>query len=215
MFWTDLVGYAGGILIVVSLFRSNLKNQHLLHFIGSAIFTTYGILITSYPVILLHLALAGRNFHSWLHLRQKKDFFQLVETENRDDLFVRTFIEFHKKDIQNFFPHFHLKEIMKPQTILILRDYIPVGVFIFEINDEQDAEIHLDYVIPNYRDLKNAQFLYERIETSLQKRGIKFFSTRTSIGSHKDYLRVMGFEADPGDPGYFRRAIGAEVTANS
>ena len=117
----------------------------------------------------------------------------------------------HAEDIRRFFPRFDLRTIHQPVIVLILRDLRPVGLFVAEREGEDTLRIHLDYVIPEYRDLKSARYFYRNWRPSLRG-SVRRLTAHTDVVSHREYLKKVGFQADRshGD-GWFVRDVPADA----
>ena len=84
----------------------------------------------------------------------------------------------------------------------------PVSLFIGEVNTKGVVTIHLDYSRPEYRDLKNAQFLFNESQPLIKKHNIHTLETTSKIPSHQTYLRKMGFTEDINIPFLYRKRVG-------
>lgn len=71
----ELFGYLGSILIIISMLMTSVKKLRIINMIGSLIFTTYAIIIRSYPTALLNSFLVIINI---LHLMR------IFRNEKRD-----------------------------------------------------------------------------------------------------------------------------------
>ena len=83
---------------------------------------------------------------------------------------------------------------------------VSVGLFIYSEHGTR-IEIHLDYVVPNYRDLKNAHFAYDRHIDRFVAAGFREAQTRSTVPEHQKYLRRVGFQVSPDDPQLFTRPL--------
>ncbi len=100
-----------------------------------------------------------------------------------------------KKDIKIFFPYFDYEKNLLNKDFnyfFILRDLIPAGILIAE-KRENYHYIHLDYVIPAYRDFKIAKFIFKENLEYLCNRGFKILRTHASYNLHSEYLKKIGF----------------------
>jgi hypothetical protein len=70
-----------------------------------------------------------------------------------------------------------------------------------------EAEILLDYSIPDYRDLKNAKYLYYAALEFLKEKGIKNLIAKSRIDKHRNYLERVGFEEDTENKNIFRKKL--------
>ncbi len=108
-------------------------------------------------------------------------------------LFLENFLDYYKKDIFKFFPDFDPATITENNGYIILRNVVPVGLFIYEEKSDGIIEIKLDYIIPDYRDFKNASFTLSSQAELLKQRGFKTFITTSNISTHRNYLKKIGF----------------------
>jgi hypothetical protein len=65
----------------------------------------------------------------------------------------------------------------------------------------------LDYAIPDYRDLKNARFIYFAQSNHFSKKGYKILKTESNVKQHQKYLRKIGFIANAEQPDLFVKNI--------
>lgn len=69
----------------------------------------------------------------------------------------------------------------------------PVGLFIYEFIADHTIEVKIDYIRPEYRDFKNAKFLYQKELIKLKDQGVSVMRTQSEIVAHQRYLKRMGF----------------------
>lgn len=159
----ELFGYAASVIIAISLMMSSILKLRWLNLIGASLFSMYGFIIGSLPVGFLNLFIATINIYYLVRLKTKKELFKFLEI-NWTSNYLRYFLDFHKNEILKFIPDFNF--VVKENTIVLflLRDLIPAGLFLGEKLDDESLVIFLDYVIPEYRDLKLGKFLYGIIQ---------------------------------------------------
>lgn len=174
---------------------------------GAILFSVYGVVIGSLPVILLNFFNTAVNIFFLLQISRKKDFFTLLPLLKMRTLLLENFLNYYKKDILKFFPDFDAATITENNGFIILRNVVPVGLFIFEEKLDGIIEIKLDYIIPDYRDFKNASFTLSSQAALLKQRGFKIFTTVSNIGKHRKYLKKIGFVQSNHNPSEFRKEI--------
>ncbi|MBS4027046.1 MAG: YgjV family protein [Ignavibacteriales bacterium] len=207
MDWYHLIGYAGSILIAVALMMNNIWKLRWFNMFGAFTFAVYGLIIQSYPVVLLNTWNTCVNAYHLFIAARKKDYFSLLQLPEVKTNYLDRFLQFYGRDIEKFFPEFDWEKLTKPQGYFILRNLIPVGLFVYEIQSAETVAIHLDYVIPDYRDLKNAHFSFSEQVKNFHEKGFHRFETRTTIKAHREYLMKIGFERDGKDSSLFRKNI--------
>ncbi len=202
----EFVGYLGSVLVAVSLMMSNIVRLRWINLFGAAVFSTYGILIGAFPVFLLNGFITLVDIYYLIQLKKQRESFELLKISVPNSSFLRRFLQFHKESISGFFPEFDLHKLIDPQGIFILRNMLPVGLFIYE-EKAPYIRIHLDYVIPEYRDLKNARFLFRRTGEFIKDDYFDGFIVRSTVKAHRRYLEKLGFREMriDGTEWYFRR----------
>lgn len=201
----EIIGYAASILVAISLLSSNVIRLRIINLIGALTFVIYGMAIQAYPVAFMNGFIVIINIYYLRQFAARKDYFGFLP-EVKHSMFVAQFLSRYTEDIRQSFPEFDYPNIKNPQCIFILRNLIPVGLFIYEVNGNV-AEIKLDYVIKDFRDFKNAFFLYSRTEEIFGGSGVTRLSAQSSIPSHQKYLRKMKFQQDTDNPTQFWRDI--------
>jgi uncharacterized protein YlbG (UPF0298 family) len=187
----EIIGYIGSALIAISLLMSSIYKLRIINCIGSAIFSFYGFLIKSPSVFLLNAFLAVVNIYHIVMLKTKKDVFKFIKV-NYNDKILEYFILYNYNDIKQFFPEFDTEQLPFTECFLIMRNLVPVGVFIYK-NELYKAKILVDYVIKEYRDFKNAIAFFNSQEVKNQLSEIKEFYIETVNPKHIKYLKKVGF----------------------
>lgn len=202
----ELTGYAASLLVAVSLMMSNIWKLRWINLTGAVLFSVYGLLVKAYPVLAVNSFIVIVNIYYIVQLSKKKDYFTYISTSPGDPLLIK-FLEFYGKDIQKYFPGFSLKDLKDPECFFILRNLIPVGLFIYEAEEGRKANIKLDYVIADYRDLKNARFIYTSRSDMFSEKGLRSFVAFSSVKEHQEYLKKVGFRQSETNSSEFEREI--------
>jgi hypothetical protein len=205
--WTEWIGYAGSILIAASLLMSNIWKLRWINLGGVLLLAVYGLVLRSCPVFLLNTFIAGADAYYLYRISTRRDYFSLVRIAPDRSAIRDEFLNYYRADIARYFPEFDWSRLEQPQSIFVLRNLMPVGLFVYETQAAGVVNIAMDYVIPDYRDLKNARFFYAANQTALREQGFRTFATRSGIKAHQGYLRKMGFTTDEANPTCFRKSI--------
>ena len=189
----EFIGYLGSILVAVSLMMKSLLRLRIINLFGAFFFTTYGALLSAYPVAFLNGLIVCIDLYYLFQMWRQKDFFTFLEVSPQSE-YLRAFTNFYKDDIAGIIPNYaHQTE---PEDSLlcffILRNMVPAGLFITRVQGE-DAHIQLDYVIPNYRDFRVANFIFEDNAAFFTQRGIRRFVSESGSEFHRKYLERMQF----------------------
>lgn len=189
----ELFGYCGSVLVAVSLMMKNILKLRWINLAGASVFSIYGLLVEAYPVFVLNGFIAVVDVYYLLQMYNQKNYFSLMEV-NSENKFLNKFFEFHKTDILKFFPNFSLNKNDDQNYIFILRNLLPVGLIVYKKENSSEVHILLDYAIPDYRDLENAQYVYSSETEFFKGKGIKKIITESDVDAHKKYLLKIGFK---------------------
>jgi hypothetical protein len=188
----ELIGYLASILVALSLTMRSILRLRLINLLGAAFFTAYGLLIAAYPVAVLNGLIVGINLYYLYEMKRTKNYFTIVETRH-DAAYLHAFLRYYAEDIKRFSPSFGYSPTEQHLIWFILRDLVPVGLFIAEPNGQDGLVVQLDYVIPGYRDLRPGAFLYQQQAERFKVRGITHLTTLPETEAQRDYVERMGF----------------------
>tara|TARA_Y100001954_G_scaffold238961_1_gene309865 strand:+ start:5111 stop:5752 length:642 start_codon:yes stop_codon:yes gene_type:complete len=205
------IGLIASILIAISIMMTNVKAFRIINLIGASTFAIYGYLIDSIPVFALNFFNTCVDIFYLIKMKNQNEYFSINTTFKGDEFFIGEFLSYFKDDIKSFFPDFSLRRIEKPIIILTSRKMNPVSLFIGEMKEKGIVKIHLDYSRPEYRDLKNAQFLFNESQPLIEKHKIHTLETVCSVPKHQNYLLKMGFTEDAKTPFLYRKRVGTKA----
>lgn len=188
----ELIGYSASILIAISLTMRSILRLRVINSIGAACFVIYGLLIAAYPIAVLNGLIVGINLYYLRQMRRTENYFTILETHH-DSAYLREFLDYYREDIKRFFPSFTYSLTEQHLVWFILRDLVPVGLFIVEPKGSDGLFVHLDYVIPGYRDLQPGTFLYHQQAKRFREQGITRLETIPETEEQRDYVERMGF----------------------
>ncbi|KXK15226.1 MAG: hypothetical protein UZ14_CFX002000667 [Chloroflexi bacterium OLB14] len=187
----ELIGYAGSVLVAISLMMKSLVRLRVINMIGAIFFILYGLLIGAFPVAFLNSLILCVNLYNLWQMWQEKDSFKLMEVSH-DSPYLQNFLEFYRQDILKFFPTYLFKPKSDQLVVFVLRNMVPAGVLIVK-PDGEEAHIFLDFVIPGYRDFRAGRFLFEASAVFFNHKGIRRLISDSGNAQHESYLRRMGF----------------------
>ena len=201
--WVEGVGYLASLLVVVSLTQTRVLWLRLLSFSGSAVFTAYGFLIDSWPLVITNSVIMGINVYFLWRITTGREEFSLLEVSS-DSPYLLRFLEFHADDIAAAQPDF---TGVRPSdtVVLVLRDMVPTVAVVGRARDDE-FRVYLDYAIPSYRDFKAGQWLYERRADFFDRLGVETIVATGLTDMQRRYLRRSGFAL--GEDGKWRRRVG-------
>ncbi|MBE4324425.1 YgjV family protein [Vibrio parahaemolyticus] len=68
----EILGYAASVMVAISLTMKDIVKLRILNFIGCALFTAYGLMIDSWPVVLTNGFIACVNVYFLAKMQQEK-----------------------------------------------------------------------------------------------------------------------------------------------
>lgn len=190
----DLFGYLGSAVVALSLSMTNIRRLRWWNLAGALIFTAYGLLLGAWPVAVLNGYIVAIDAWYLLRLRRTRELFSLLDLPEHPSPFLRQFLDHHRGEMQSFFPDFDPERITHWRGLWILRDALPVGLFVYEPGAEPgEWVVLLDYVVPAYRDLQNARWLFNEAADALIARGARRLVADGGSPNHRRYLQKLGF----------------------
>lgn len=202
----ELIGYAGSLLVAISLMMQSVFRLRMINLIGALIFVLYGALIHALPVVLLNGLIVGVNIYYLVQMWNQKDYFKLMEVHYHSP-YLKNFVDFYQKEIREFFPSYLFKPQPDQLVLFVLRNMLPVGLLIVRPQGEE-AEVFLDFVIPGYRDFRAGTFLFEESALYFHEKGIKRLVSDAGNPRHESYLKRMAFQFRNGK---YERAVRADI----
>ena len=200
------IGYAASLIILGSLLMTNVFRLRLINLVGSLLFGGYGWLIGSWPVCVINLVIAGIDGWYLLQAMRVSAFFDLAPATSVGPEYLRRFFLFHERELMSYAPGLTLEDLQEACTCLIFRDLLPVGVFSYR-RAGADAEIVIDFMIPEYRDFKAGRYLYRTKRMFFKEQGIKRFRAVPRHPSQPKYFLKNGFVREEGQAGGFVNAL--------
>ncbi|MDX2140425.1 MAG: hypothetical protein SF123_20240 [Chloroflexota bacterium] len=188
----EIIGYIASAVVIVSLVMTSVLRLRIISFVGAILWFIYGVMLTAPPIYITNGIIIAINVYFLYQMLTAKHYFRLLEVD-RDSSYLRGFLEFHAKDIGKFFPQFKYDAARADLVYLILRDMLPVGLFITEKDSAGRSLVDLDYVIPGYRDLGPGKFLYDELNQRLPAKGVHTLYSVPGNETHQAYLLRMDF----------------------
>jgi hypothetical protein len=198
------IGYFASAVIAVSMMMQSIVKFRWINLIGATTFAIYGLLIGAIPVFLLNAFIVTIDLFFLNRIYRKKHLFETLQVQP-DSPYMLRFLEFHKKDINKFFPEFEYKPEMNTTSFFVLRNMAVSGLFLAHSPEPGTLKVGLDYVIPEYRDYKNGTFVYHRLRDQFKQAGYNRIIARSCSARHKSYLSKIGFVQI--DEGLFERKL--------
>lgn len=201
----ELIGYLASGLVAVSLMMKSIRRLRIYNLVGSLAFTVYGVLIGAYPVAAVNAFIVFINLYYLRQMAAAREFFDLLKIRP-DSEYLRSFLDFHRDDIQRFSPGFEYAPGEAQVGFFVLRDMVPAGLFLGEVDQPGRLRVKLDYVIPQYRDLQTGRYVFQGQADFFRELGIREIVSDPGNPAHTAYLERMGFA--PAQGGLFRLPVG-------
>lgn len=189
----EWVGYAASGIIALSMTMNSIVKFRWINLIGAGGFAIYGLLIGALPVLFLNGFIFFVDVYYLRRIYTKKQLFDILEVRG-DNKYLLKFLDFHKDEIQKFFPGFEYKPEKNTLSFFVMRNMIVSGLFLAHRTEENVLNVGLDYVIPEYRDYKNGKYVYHRLKDRFKKDGYQKIIARSCTTKHQNYLRKLGFQ---------------------
>lgn len=200
----ELIGYIASVLVAVSLMMSAIVKLRIVNMIGAFTFAIYGILIGSIPVAAMNGFIVLINIYFLVKIVTDKEYFHLLETESSDS-YLSAFLSYYNESIQKFQPGFSFDREYN-FALFILSEMVPAGLLLGDLNDDKTLMIHLDFVIPDFRDFKIGKYLFGQNREYFRNHGVKKIVTVAGNSDHNHYLEKIGFTKTE-KPGYYELNI--------
>lgn len=195
----EWIGYVGSVVVAISLTMSSIKKLRWYNLLGAAIFSFYGFSIGALPVGFLNLFITIADVYYLYKMYSFKESFKAISIDKKD-AYLHYFISYYNQEIKSFFPDFKYESLLnnseKSIIFLLLRNSVVAGVFWGTFEDNK-LQVQLDFVTPEYRDLKPGDFIYSTNLELFKSQKINQISCQTNIKTHQKYLVKMGFKKHP------------------
>jgi len=188
----QIIGYVGSALIALSLTMNNLLRLRWINLFGASTFAFYGYMIDALPVLALNGFITLTDIFYLVRMYRQKEYFDLLKIQDLHSPYLRRFLEFFDRDIQTFFPGYCLPFQEKSLIVFVMRNLKPAGLFIGRL-DGVTCQVCLDYVTPEYRDLKGGHYLWGERREFFKQHGIEQVVSPPFCTSHERYLVQTGF----------------------
>ena len=196
------LGYAASLIILVSLLMTNVFRLRQINLAGALIFALYGYLIRAWPVVGMNLVIVGIDGWYLLQSMRYSAFYDLAPASSLGSEYLKRFFLFNERELLKFAPGLTFEDLLDAHTSLLFRNMLPVGLFSYR-QAGPDADIVIDFMIPEYRDFKAGRYLYRTKRMFFKEQGIKRFLATARHPSQPKYYLKNGFVRAAGSPGGF------------
>ena len=192
----EIIGYVGSAIWVISFMMSNTFKLRLLNLFGAVSYVIYGLLIGANPIAVVNGLVAILNVYHLMYMRGLSDSFDMLEIPVKGSNYVERFLKQHENNIQKIYPNFREIDFSECYALFTLRNFIPVGICIYEVTSDGRVQIKLDYICLNNKDIKGTISLYNEYRDYLRNRGYWEMVIEVTDKKYKDYFRWLGYYED-------------------
>jgi GNAT superfamily N-acetyltransferase len=205
--FVEWFGYGASVVVGVSLLMTSVVRLRWINLAGSLLFTAYGLLIHAYPVAVLNFAIALINVWHLSRIHRRSDGLTVVPTDPANPVLAE-FLRHHEAGIRKFFPDYRANATQADLALLSLRDAQLAGVILGRRFGTGTLDVTLDYVAPEYRDLKVGRHVFVENPAVLRSLGFTRVAAEAPTPDHRAYLERVGFKPEPaGERGRFVRKL--------
>ncbi len=193
----EVIGYIGSGLVILSLLQKSILRLRTIGLVASLTFLVYSISIEAYPIAVVNVVAAAIHLYYLRKLvRRKHEIFTILRLRP-DGRYLRYFLDFYKDDIAGRYqPNFTYEPTPNTIAVFMLRDMVPAGLVVARLHGDSSFEILLDYVIPQYRDFKLANWLYSEDSGIADETNSRLAWTRITTPDQEQYFTRIGFKPD-------------------
>ncbi len=187
------IGYIASVIIVLSMMMSSIIKFRWINLIGATLFSIYGFSIGAIPVGALNSIIVLVDIYYLLQMYSKKEVFEILEIKAKSRYLVR-FLSFHNTSIQKICPGFSYQPDKNTVSFFILRNMAVAGLFLAHHKEDKTIlHVGLDYVLPEYKDFKNGQYVYFQLKEKFMAAGYTRIIAEGNNERYFKYLKKLGF----------------------
>ena len=196
----EVIGWAGSVLVIVSLAQARVLRFRVLNLAGAVLAVLYNTVLAIWPFAAMNLVIAVIDVY-WLRrlLSERHDpaAYSVVEVA-ADDAYLAHVIRVHLDDIRAFQPAYDAPTGDDHRwAFLVQRDAETVGAVVVRDAGKGDAVVELDYVTPRFRDFTPGEFVYDRSGV-FARHGVHRLVADAGLAVQSAYLRRVGFREEAG-----------------
>ena len=207
-----LIGYFGSALVVASLTMRSIIKLRIIGLAGALTFIVYGYLIDAWPIVLTNVVILAIHLAFLREIFTATEYFKVIEVRH-DSPYLDLFLDTHGPEIEESWPDFSSQRSDDQLALFVLRDLMPAGLFVADVEDQSTLNLRLDFVIPGYRDFKVGRYLYRK--GTLHDRGFRTIVADSLDPRTIEYLSRMGFRPTNADGQRGRLCLDLEPGAAS
>lgn len=210
----EVLGTVSSVVVAISLMMKNIRWLRWVNLVGAGMFSIYGFFIAAWPVFGLNAFIVLINVFYLVQLSTTKDRFSLLEVPASDAqpgqaTLLARFLETYGPNLAQFQPDFPRKLPSDCRVFFVLREVLPISLFVCRPDGKGNQDILVDYAVPAWRDYQNARFVFQKGLKTVKWDGTGVFFARPQVKSHGAYLKKMGFRPSE-NPGVWQWSLGSQ-----
>lgn len=193
MSWWEIIGWAGSVLVVVSLMVPSVRKFRILNLTGSFIATIYNVAFAIWPYAAMNAIITIIDAYWLVRMRREGERRYSVCPVDSCSSLVTRFIERHGAEMTHVYSMFRAEQLSGARTFLTLCDDEVIGLFAYEC-DGTRGRLLVDYVTDRFRDLKPGRTLYAA--PAIREGGIDSLVICADGVTDTKYFAAQGFVRD-------------------
>jgi len=198
MVWLEIVGWAGSLLVIVSLTQARVLRFRVLNLAGAVIATVYNAIVGIWPFAVMNGVIAIIDVYWLVRLQRERhdeQVYGVLEVPS-DDAVLHHLLAEHAPDIARFHPTFAATDPAPSAAFVVVRGDELVGAVVVRSAGSGVGRVDLDYVTPRYRDFTPGEFVYRRSDL-FARHGFQRVIAPPGVLHSRDYLERVGFRGEP------------------
>lgn len=197
--WWEVVGWAGSVLVVVSLMQARVWRFRVMNLAGAVLATAYNAVFGIWAFAAMNGAIAVIDVYWLWRLRRERsdDAVYAVVEVAPDDAYLRHVLAVHADDVARHrtVPAPDVGEDDVPGdelAFLVVRGDETVGVVLVRDIGDGTGVVVLDWVTPRFRDFTPGEFVYRHSDV-FAAHGLRRLVVPTAPPGAAAYLERVGF----------------------
>ncbi|WP_428768843.1 hypothetical protein V1L52_08770 [Treponema sp. HNW] len=193
MSFIEILGYIASVIVFISLTMKSLVKLRIINAAGSVLFVIFALSTSSFPTAVLNIGIVIIDVYYFLKMIRVQDNFEIMYVE-KDNPLVSRFYNKNHKEIEKLFGAKAFSQSKK--AAFFFRNDDIAGLLAYspaEFDGEKTAEIFIDFVVPEYRDLAVGRHFFVKDLSFWKNQGYECLITRVPDKVHVPYIRRLGF----------------------
>lgn len=202
--WVEWFGYLASLVVLVSLTMTSIIKLRVINFIGCILFALFAYFIDSYPTMFMNLGIACINVYFLWKIQSTREQFKLISAVIESEYFD-CFAATYKHEIEQQTSIEDLKKV--DAAFYMLRNNNIAGILAGNMSEDGEFKVLLDFVTPEYRDFKLAQYYYQVHPEVIKERGVTSLVSEGVSSAHRGYLEKVGFALESEEKDLYRKQL--------